>query len=159
MPERTGRWIVESRFAAPSLCGLVLVGIAGCSSSPPAAPPQPGASPPGTAQTTINDANTATTYAVRCTPAETLTTINTGDSAAGVTVMVDNEGNLDVRSVSIRNLGGFTGSYWEALQGNAEVSMIGKTYTITGVAEGFYTDSTDSPSARKSVTFAIKVSC
>ena len=147
---------MQKRFAAASLSALTLGCIAGCSSSPPAAPPQPGALPPGTAQTTINDANPATTYNVKCTPAETLTTINTGDPAAGVAVVVDNERNLDVKVVSIRNLGGFTGTYMKDLQGQAEGSMTGKTYTITGIAEGF---NTDNPSARNSGTFAIKVSC
>jgi ipoprotein LpqH len=154
--ERNGGALVQKRFAAASLSALTLGCIAGCSSAPGAAPPRPGALPPGTAQTTINDANVATTYAVRCTPADTLTTINTGDPAAGVAVVVDNERNLDVKVVSIRNLGGFTGTYLEDLQGQAEVSMTGKTYTITGVAEGF---NTDSPSARNSGTFTIKVSC
>jgi ipoprotein LpqH len=147
---------VDNRFAVVSFSALVLVGIAGCSSSPPAAPPRPGALPPGTAQTTINDANAATTYAVRCKPAETLMMIDTGDPAAGATVVVDNERNLDVKWVSIRNLGGFTGSYWKDLQGKADVSMVGDTYTITGVAEGF---NNDNPGATKSETFAIKVSC
>jgi lipoprotein LpqH len=156
VPERNGGGLVQKRFAATSLFALTLGCIAGCSSSPPAAPTQPGALPPGTAQTTINDANAATTYAVTCTPAETLTTINTGDLAAGVTAVVDNERNLDVKMVSIRNLGGFTGTYMEDLQGKAEVSMTGKTYTVTGIAEGF---NTDNPSARNSGSFAIKVSC
>jgi len=147
---------VENRFATVSFSAFMLVGIAGCSSSPPAAPPQPGTLPSGTAQTTINDANAATTYAVRCTSAETLVTINTGDPAAGATAVVDNERNLDVKWVSIHNLGGFTGSYWKDLQGRADVSMVGKTYTITGVAEGF---NTDNPGATKLGTFAIKVSC
>jgi ipoprotein LpqH len=154
--QRNGGARVQKRFAAASLSALTLACIAGCSSAPAAAPLRPGALPPGTAQTTINDANAATTYAVRCTSAETLTTINTGDPAAGVAVVVDNERNLGVKVVSIRNLGGFTGTYLEDLQGEAEVSMTGKTYTITGVAEGF---NADSPSARNSGTFTIKVSC
>ena len=63
---------------------------------------------------------------------------------------------LIAKSVSIRDLGGFTGSFNEGLGGNATVSLDGATYTITGSADGF---DTDNPSFRSTGTFTIKAAC
>lgn len=63
----------------------------------------------GTAQVTINDRNLGTTEAVQCTPAGALTTIETGDQASGVTAVVSTKDELTAESVSINNVGGFTG--------------------------------------------------
>lgn len=70
--------------------------------------------------------------------------------------MVSNAEELTAESVSINNVGGFTGSYNAGLGGNAKVVMIGRTYDITGTADGF---DTAKPSFRAAGTFAIKVSC
>jgi hypothetical protein len=70
--------------------------------------------------------------------------------------VVSNEGGLTAESVSINNLGGFTGSYNAGLGGNADVTMTGRTFAITGTATGF---ATDQPSFRKDGTFDIKVAC
>ena len=105
---------------------------------------------------TVNGQNIGTTEAVQCTPAGSLTTITTGDDASGVTAMVSNKTGLVAESVSINNLGGFTGSYNADLGGTAKVTMKGATYDISGTADGF---DTDNPSFRTGGTFAIKVSC
>ena len=130
--------------------------MAGCSSSPPPEKPQPGTLLAGTAQITVNGIDTGTTEAVQCKAAGTLTTITTGDDASGVTAMVSNKSGLVAESVSINNLGGFTGSYNAGLGGAAKVTMTGSTYDINGTADGF---DTDQPSFRTGGTFAIKVSC
>jgi hypothetical protein len=98
----------------------------------------------------------ALTAAVDCTVAGPLTTITTDDAQIGVTALVSNEGELTAESVSIRNLGGFTGSYNAGLGGEATVTMTGRTYAITGTATGF---ATDQPSFRTNGTFTIKVAC
>jgi lipoprotein LpqH len=133
----------------------VLVSVAGCSSPPPAKP-QPGTLVVGTAAVTVNDADTGSTHAVACSAAGPLTTITTGDDQSGVTALVSSEGELSAKSVTIRNLGGFTGSYNAGLGGEAKVTMTGRTYNISGTADGF---ATDNPSFRKNGTFAIKVAC
>jgi lipoprotein LpqH len=138
-------------FAAVAIAAL-----AGCSSGPPELELAPGQLVAGTAQVTVNGESSGTTDAVQCTPAGTLTTIVTGDQTAGVTAMVSNKDALTAESVSINNLGGFTGSYNAGLGGEAKVTMSGRTYDITGTADGF---KTDNPSFRASGTFAIKVSC
>ena len=135
---------------------LLVGGIVGCSSGPPPAKPQPGTLVAGTAQVTINGEDAGTTEVVQCVPAGTMTTITTGDDASGVTAMVSNKTGLVAESISINNLGGFTGSYNADLGGTAKVTMTGTTYDISGSADGF---NTDNPSFRTGGTFAIKVSC
>jgi ipoprotein LpqH len=141
------RWVVAA---------TAVTTIAGCSSEPPDYQPPPGALAAGTAQVTINGQDTGTTDAVQCNSTGSLTTITTGDQASGATAMVSNQDQLAAESVAINNLGGFTGSYNAGLGGTAEVSMTGRTYDITGTADGF---DTANPSFRSSGTFAIKVSC
>jgi hypothetical protein len=139
--------------AAAALAALGVV--AGCSSPPPAKP-EPGALVVGTAAVTVNDVDAGTTDAVACSAAGPLTTITTGDTKSGVTALVSNKDALTAETVSIRNLGGFTGSYNAGLGGEATVTMTGRTYAISGRAQGF---ATDNPSFRADGTFAIKVAC
>jgi lipoprotein LpqH len=133
-----------------------LLAVAGCSSGPPNYQPAPGTLVAGTAQMTVNGQNIGTTEAVQCTPAGSLTTITTGDQASGITTLVSNKAELTAEAVDINNVGGFTGSYNAGLGGSAKVTMTGRTYDITGTADGF---NTANPSFRTSGTFAIKVAC
>jgi hypothetical protein len=130
--------------------------VAACSSGPPAYQPAPGTLVPGTAQMTVNGQNIGTTEAVQCTPAGSLTTITTGDQTSGITSLISNKDELTAASVSINNVGGFTGSYNAGLGGTATVTMTGRTYDITGTADGF---DIANPSFRTNGTFAIKVAC
>jgi hypothetical protein len=130
--------------------------IAGCSSGPPDYKPQPGTLVAGTAQVSVNGQNAGTTEAVDCSSTGPLTTITTGDQTSGITTLVSNQEALTAQAVSINNVGGFTGSYNAGLGGTAKVTMTGRTYDITGTAEGF---DTANPSFRTSGTFAIKVAC
>jgi ipoprotein LpqH len=138
------------------VAAAAMLAVAGCSSEPPEYEPPPGALVAGTAQVTINGKDTGTTEAVQCSSTGWLTTITTGDQASGITAMVSNKDELTAESVGINNLGGFTGSYNAGLGGTAKVTMTGRTYDITGTADGF---DTAKPSFRASGTFAIKVSC
>jgi lipoprotein LpqH len=144
---------VRTRWA---VAAAVLLGVAGCSSGPPEYKPAPGTLVAGTAQVTVNGENTGTTEAVQCSPAGSLTTITTGDQTSGVTALVSNREQLTTEAVSLNNVGGFTGSYNAGLGGTAKVTMTGRTYDISGTADGF---STANPSFRTSGTFSIKVAC
>jgi lipoprotein LpqH len=144
---------VSLRWLAAAAATLV---VAGCSSAPPDFKPGPGMLVAGTAQVTVNGQDIGTTEAVQCTPAGTLTTITTGDQASGVTALISNKDELTTEAVGINNVGGFTGSYNRGLGGKAKVTMTGRTYDISGSADGF--DTAD-PSFRTSGTFAIKVAC
>jgi hypothetical protein len=130
--------------------------LVGCSSGPEAEPPRQGTLPGGTAQLSIDDQETADQQNVSCVVVGGVTTIDIGDEQAGSTAVVSNAADLQVESVSIRNLGGFTGSYNRSLGEPVKVSMTGRTYHLTGTADGF---ATDSPSFRRSGIFSIKVSC
>ncbi|EKF25742.1 lipoprotein antigen [Mycolicibacterium hassiacum DSM 44199] len=141
------RWIVAVSTA------LVLTS---CSSGPSDDKPAPGTLPAGTAEISINGQQAKTTTAVQCNTTGPLTTINAGDEASGVSIMVSNETDLVAESVNITNVGGFTGSYNAGLGGDAEVTMTGRTYDITGTADGF---DTENPSFRTSGEFSIKVAC
>ena len=132
------------------------VAVAACSSGPPDYQPAPGMLVPGTAHVTVNGQNIGTTEAVQCTPAGSLTTITTGDATSGVSALISSEDELTAAAVTINNVGGFTGSYNAGLGGTAKVSMTGRTYDITGTADGF---DTANPSFRTTGTFAIKVAC
>jgi ipoprotein LpqH len=148
---------MQNRFVITAGLAVLVGGIAGCSSSTPAAPARPpGAPPVGTAQVTVDAADAATVGAVNCTQADSLVTITAGDNASGMTAVVDLTSKPTVRSVSIHNLGGFTGSYWQDLGPVARVSTGTQAYQITGTADGFHVDA---PSFRKTETFAIKVAC
>lgn len=129
--------------------------LAGCASAPESGP-QPGTLVVGTAQVRVNNADAATTTDVRCTVAGPLTTITTGDGESGVSALVSNADGLVAKWVTIRDLGGFTGSFEADLQGEAKVTRTGRTYDITGSADGF---DTDRPSFRSSGTFAVTVAC
>lgn len=105
---------------------------------------------------TINDRTLPQTHSVNCLPLGWLTTITTGNPAAGITAFVSKKDALTADSVSINDLGGFTGSYMAGLGGKADVTMNDQTYTIRGSAEGF---DTDNPSQRTTGTFTIRVAC
>ncbi len=68
------------------------------------------------------------------------------------------DAGLAAKSVVLRNVGGFSGSYWEGL-GDAdagEVTMKGRTYMISGTAIGY---NADDPTQRKPEKFSIRVAC
>jgi lipoprotein LpqH len=143
------------RFLVLAGAGL-LVGAATACSSPAAAPPRAGTIPAGTADVTIDGRKLATSQAVGCTFIQSFITVTTGDGTTGTTTVVDNADGLAAKSVDIRDLGGFTGSYWQNLGGEATVAMTGRTFTITGSAEGF---DSENASARIARPFSITASC
>jgi hypothetical protein len=141
---------------ALAVASMAVLALAGCSSPPPEPTLQKGELIAGTAKVTVNGQDVGTTQAVACTATGSLTTITTGDQASGVTALVSNKDALTAEAVGLNNVGGFTGSYNAGLGGTADVTMTGRTYDITGTADGF---NTANPSFRTSGTFAIKVSC
>lgn len=133
---------------------LAMLALAGCSSPPPVEQ-QPGTLVLGTAQVTVADADGGTTDAVACTTAGSLITITTGDADSGIHALVSNDPELAAQWVNIRNVAGFSGSFQANLQGDAEVTQTGRTYSITGTADGFRSDDV----LRTSSPFTVKVAC
>jgi len=154
MADLTGGGLMQKKFFSAAVAVLVAAGAAACSS--PAASPPPGEIPPGTARVTINDRALPTLNAVKCMPIRSLTTIDAGNAAAGLTAQISNEAGLVAKAISINDMGGFTGRYMSGLEGKADVSMTGQTYIMRGTADGF---DDANPSVRTTRTFAIEVSC
>ena len=145
---RRARWVL-SLFAAAAL--------AGCSSSPPPTPAQrPGTVAAGTATVSIDGGIADTDSNVSCQTIGTTTTVTTGSADAGSSVVLTSDPKLTVKSVSIRNIGGFTGSYHEDLGKPADIELTDRTYELSGVADGF---AIDNPSFRKQGEFTITVGC
>ena len=143
---------MHRRYVAPTL--LLLIGIAGCSSAPPALKLPNGALPGGTAQITVNGNATGPLQAVACQSiGKGLTEINIGTAGMGTTVLVDSG---TPKGVTFNDIEGFTGSYWQDLQGSARLGMVDQTYTLTGTAAGF---NTEHPYTRTMNDFSVKVAC
>ncbi|WP_232076140.1 lipoprotein LpqH [Mycobacterium gallinarum] len=129
--------------------------LAGCSEPAPATRPQ-GSLSAGTAEVTIDGVKMDATHDVRCTSGGAVTTIVTGDEERGTTSAVDTGEGSVVQFAQIRDLAGFTGSYWADLNPRADVEMAGQTFVVNGTAEGFRESN---PSARISQSFSIRVAC
>lgn len=139
---------MEIRHIAVAAAVLV-AGLAGCA-SPPAAL---GGT---TAKVTIDGKDTGNPHAVRCSQTGWAWTIETPDKTKGFTAVIDTGDTITAKSVDFRDFGGFTGSYWADRIGNAEVKGAGGKYTITGSADGNFTDN---PSNAVTATFRIEAAC
>jgi ipoprotein LpqH len=149
---------VKNGFVAVGALAVV-AGIAGCSSSSPSPPQPPGALPVDTAHITVNGQSAGTMRSVTCSQVDQYMNIDTGDNKTGVSAVVQSvQGGfkLAAKSVQIRNLGGFSGNYVDGIVGNADATVAGNSYTISGTADGF---NTDKPDTRTTATFQIKASC
>jgi hypothetical protein len=139
---------METRHIAVAAAVLV-AGLAGCTSQPPAL----GGT---TAKVTIDGKDTGNPHAVRCSQTGWAWTIETPDKAKGFTAVIDTGDTVTAKSIDFRDLAGFTGGYWAKNLGKAEVSGVGGKYTITGSADGSYTDN---PSHTVTATFRIEADC
>jgi hypothetical protein len=118
--------------------------------------PRPQTPLAGTASVTVNS-NEAKFQIVKCTQVEWYRTIDIGGNFAGATVAVDARAEpVIVKSVHIRNLGGFTGMYSQGGEGDAGMSLSGGKFTITGTAKGYKVDTPNEPAT---ATFKITVTC
>jgi lipoprotein LpqH len=139
---------METRHIAVAAAVLV-AGLAGCASPPSAL----GGT---TAKVTIDGKDTGNPHAVRCSQTGWAWTIETPDKKKGFTAVIDTGDTVTAKSVDFRDFGGFTGSYWADKIGKAEVTGVGGKYTITGSADGNFTDN---PSGAVTATFRIEASC
>jgi ipoprotein LpqH len=118
--------------------------------------PRPQSPQSGTASVTVNG-NDAQFHIVKCTQVQWYRTIDIGGDFAGATVAVDeNKEPATAESVRIRNLGGFTGMYSQGGAGEANTSLSGGKFTITGTANGYQVDK---PSEPATANFKIIVTC
>ena len=109
-----------------------------------------------TASVTING-NDAKFNVVKCTQVQWYRTIHIGGDLAGATVVVDGRAERAIaESVRIQNVGGFTGMYSQGGGGDANMSLSGGKFTITGTAHG---SKADNPNEPATATFKIVVTC
>lgn len=106
----------------------VVAGIAGCSAAQTV--------PRKAARLTIDGA-THTTRPPSCRQDQMYRTINIPDHDGGIEAVVLLSGyRVMPQWVKIRNVDGFTGSYWQGGVGDAHVDLTNDAYTITGSAYG-----------------------
>lgn len=139
---------MDNRLLAAVAVALA-VGASACS-SPPAAL---GGT---TAKVTINGQSTGGAHPVVCSQSGWLWQIKSTDEAKGFTAALDTGEEVTVQSVDFRDFGGFTGTFFRDHVGEAEVTGTGGKFTITGSADGNFTDN---PSNAVTATFRIEADC
>lgn len=144
-----------SKLNVAAVALFAVGGFCGCSAST-RSELMPGTLYPGTAAIVISGQSLGVTNDVKCTHADWLTTITSGNDASGITLMVSNAGELSAEFVGIRNLNGFAGAYYPALQGKASATMEGSTYKIIGDAHGV---NEARPAVPATEAFEIQVAC
>ncbi|BBZ47810.1 lipoprotein LpqH [Mycobacterium parmense] len=129
-----------NRFPAVAAAALLATVLGACTSKPPS-------QLSSTASVSV-DGHDAKMNIVRCTQQEWTRTIYVGGEFAGAKIVID-EGSepLVTESVRIHNLGGFTGLYSKDDGGNADMSLSGDKFTITGTAHGYKTDKPGEPAS------------
>jgi lipoprotein LpqH len=136
--------------------GLLACSLAACSSAPQPAAARSGELSAGVSEVSVAGRPSITSELVRCSPAGAQTTIVTGKEGEGTISTIDSLGGLAARSVELRNVNGFTGSYWQGLGDAPTVAQRGRTFVIEGSAMGF---DVQNPSARISQKYSIRVAC
>ncbi|ORA85022.1 lipoprotein LpqH [Mycobacterium malmoense] len=140
---------MRSRIAAAFAAALAVAVLGACTSRPPT-------QVSSTASVTVNG-NDANIHVVKCSQLEWYRTIDIGGDFAGATVVIDQRAEpLTTESVRIRNLGGFTGMYSQGDGGDADMSLSGDKFTITGTANGY---NTDKPGEPATAAFKIIATC
>lgn len=140
---------MRNRIPAVAATVLAVAALGACS-------PKPQTQLSGTASVTVDGHNTKL-HIVKCTQLEWYRTIDIGGDFAGARVVIDEHAPpRTTDSVRIRNLGGFTGMYSKGDGGDADTSISGDRFTITGTAHGYKTDKPGEPAT---ATFKIITTC
>ena len=103
------------------------------------------------------DGNTHTTRPPACSQMQGYRTIDILDHDGRVEAVVLLSGERVIPQwVKIRNVGGFTGSFWQGGVGDAHVDLAQSTYTITGSAYGI---NNSNPNKVVTTDFKITAEC
>lgn len=138
---------MKRRFTAAAV--FLAVALAGCSSPPSALGSRD-------ARVIINGKATNALQPVGCTQTGQSWTIETTDAEPGFTATIALGEEVTAQAVSIRNLGNFTGTYWEDNLGKAQAKVTEGRFNVSGEAEGFFVDK---PNHRVTATFDITTDC
>jgi len=149
MIERNRAGLVDNRIVA--ILAITAVGVlGGCSTPEPALGTR-------TAEVTVNGDGNGSKYPVECSQAGWTWLISTFDEAApGFSAAIQTGDSVAAHSVQIRDLEGFTGSYWQGTVGDGKATVNGNKITITGTAEGSFADN---PSGEGKATYSIETTC
>jgi ipoprotein LpqH len=139
---------MKRRFTAGAVF-LLAVGLAGCSSPPSALGSRD-------ARVIINGKATNALQPVSCTQTGRSWTIETTDEEPGFTATIALGDEVTAQAVDIRNLGNFTGTYWDDNLGKAQAKVTQGRFNVSGEAEGFFVDK---PNHRVTATFDITTDC
>ncbi len=139
---------MKRRFPA-AVALLLAAGVAGCS-SPPAAL--------GThdARVIINGEATSALQPVTCYQDGQSWTIKTLDKEPGFTATLQLGDTVTAQAVEIRNLGNFTGTFWNDNLGKASAKVNQGKFTVSGEAQGAFADK---PNQSTTATFDITTTC
>lgn len=129
--------------------GVVVLGVAGCSSPEPAL----GGT---TASVTIDGNDAGGVLPVTCRQTGFTWYIQTPEKEKGFTAVLAMDGPPTAKSVEFRDLGGFSGNFWQGNIGDAQVTGNQGRYTITGTADGNFTQK---PSDAATAKFRITTNC
>jgi hypothetical protein len=136
---------VRNRLTA---IAFVVAGVAGCA--------QAQTTPLKAARLTIDGA-THTTRPPACSQIQSYRTIDIRDHDGQVEAVVLLSGYRAIPQwVKIRNIDGFTGSFWEGGVGDAHVDLTNSAYTITGSAYGI---NSSNPNKVITTDFKITAEC
>ncbi|MDT5138102.1 MAG: hypothetical protein QOD58_2364 [Mycobacterium sp.] len=140
---------MQNRLVAAAGITLALVGtVSGCGDAQTV--------PRKAAHLTI-DGNAVTARPPACSQVESYRTIDIRDRDGQVqAVMLISGDRVLPQFVKIRNIDGFTGSYYEGGVGDAKVDVAKNTYTITGSASGI---NNDNPNKVVTTDFKISAEC
>jgi ipoprotein LpqH len=139
---------MKRRFPAAAAL-LVALGVAGCS-SPPAALSN------HDAKVVINGEATKALQPVTCFQTGRNWTIQTTDKDPGFTATLQLGDTPKPQAVDIRNLGNFTGTFWDDNIGTAQAKVNQGKFTISGEAKGAFADK---PNQSATATFDITTNC
>jgi ipoprotein LpqH len=140
---------VQKRIAAATAAAFAVAGLGACSPKPPT-------QLSSTASVTVNGSDT-NFHVVKCGQLQWTRTIDIGGNLAGAKVIIDEGAQpASAQSVHIENVGGFTGMYSQGGGGDADMSMTGDKFNVSGTASGYKTDKPGEPAT---ATFKIVVTC
>ena len=138
---------MKRRFLAAA--AVLVAVVAGCSSPP-------GALSNHDAKVLINGKATNALQPVTCYQTGESWTIETLDKEPGFTATINLGDTVTAETVNIRNLGNFTGTYWDDNLGKAQAKVSSGKFNVSGEAQGAFADK---PNQSTTATFDITTDC
>lgn len=138
---------MKRRFLAAA--AVLVAVVAGCSSPPAALSSHD-------AKVLINGKATNALQPVTCYQTGESWTIETLDKEPGFTATINLGDTVTAETVNIRNLGNFTGTYWEDNLGKGQAKVSSGKFNVSGEAQGAFADK---PNQSTTATFDITTDC